>query len=104
MPTKNKNANEQTTNNFNDETNEVLTKAIVNNSVYVSCGVNRRVNLGNFEHLDIYAGVAMPIDADVEQITNDISDAIAQAMRIASLETNERYQAIKQAQSEAQGR
>lgn len=104
MPTKNKNANEQTTNNFNDETNEALTKAIVNNSVYVSCGVNRRVNLGNFEHLDIYAGVAMPIDADVEQITNDISDAIAQAMRIASLETNERYQAIKQAQSEAQGR
>jgi hypothetical protein len=104
MPTKNKNANEQTTNNFNDETNEVLTKAIVNNSVYVSCGVNRRVNLGNFEHLDIYAGVAMPIDANVEQITNDISDAIAQAMRIASLETNERYQAIKQAQSEAQGR
>lgn len=104
MPTKNKNANEQTTNNFNDETNEILTKAIVNNSVYVSCGVNRRVNLGNFEHLDIYAGVAMPIDADVKDITNDISNAIAEAMRIASLETNERYQAIKQAQSEAQGR
>jgi len=100
MPTKNKGATEQANENFNDRTDDVLLGAAVSRTPFVSVGVNRRINIGNYEHLDIYAGVAVPVGADMEEIKDDVSNSIADAMRVVSTETNNRYQMIKDAQGE----
>jgi hypothetical protein len=104
MPTKNKNAAEQQNDNLNDTSQEILTKSIVQEQIYISCGVNRRINIGNFEHLDVYVGVAAPLGTDFENLNEQLSTSIAEAMKVASTETNERYQMVKQAQAEARGR
>lgn len=74
-------------------------------AVYPSivCGVSRKVNTGNFENVDIFSAISIPVIA--EGITKDpeILAAAAQAaaelgFAIVSSETGERYQMIKELQ------
>lgn len=63
----------------------------------VVCGVNRKVNIGNYENIDVYVGVSLPISSIGE--SDDIREAVKEAARVgiemASEETFSRYEAIK---------
>jgi hypothetical protein len=98
MPTKNKGATENENENFSDRSQEIAVQAMATGTPFVTAGVNRRINLSNFEHLDIYAGVSIPIGMKMEDIAEQVSAGIADAMSIVSVETNNRYQMIKDAQ------
>jgi hypothetical protein len=100
MPTKDKNASEQTNANKAESIQDVAFASALTGKPFISCGVNRRMNLGNFEHLDIYAGITVPVGSDMESMKEEISIAIADAMKVVSQETYERFSAIKQAQDE----
>ena len=61
-------------------------------------GVNRRASLGGYEHLDIYAGITLPINAspeDIEGFSEAAKEAANQGFAIVSKETFERYNLIK---------
>lgn len=67
------------------------------------CGVNRKVNIGNYENIDVYAGIALPLDGvssgDKEALSAAIQEAAAYGFSLVSKETGERYYLIKESQS-----
>jgi hypothetical protein len=69
------------------------------------CGVNRKINIGNFENIDVYAGVSLPL-ANVsaenrEALQEAIENAAAYAFELMSKETGQRYLLIKESQQGA---
>jgi hypothetical protein len=74
----------------------------VSSSPIFICGVNRKINIGNFENIDVYAGVTLPLQGvsleDKEALAKAIEDAAAYGFSLVSKETGERYQIIKQSQ------
>jgi hypothetical protein len=96
--------------NAADKTNESLEKRlepIVNNLVVstqpmVVCGVQRKANIGNFENIDVYIAVALPValaegGTDLNAM---LREKIDEACKIASEETYDRYKLIKNNVSE----
>jgi hypothetical protein len=71
------------------------------NPVFI-CGVNRKVNIGNFENIDIYAAISIPLSEgsflDQEALTSLVSEAAAYGFNLVSKETGERYSLIKESQ------
>jgi hypothetical protein len=74
---------------------------ISTNPVFI-CGVNRKVNIGNFENIDVYAGVTIPLvnidPSDKEALSEAIKEAAADGFALVSRETGERYTLIKDSQ------
>ena len=80
--------------------------ALTTKPVFIA-GVNRKINLGNFENLDIYSGLALPVedipeDCTEEQLREILHDAAALAFAIVSKETGDRFQSIKESQNTQQ--
>lgn len=90
MPTKNKAISETTMESIASKSaSEVPT---------VQCAVNRRANLGNYEHLDILGSLEVPVGCDMDEWREQISITFSEVFREVSREVNERYQMIKEAQ------
>jgi len=103
MPKLNKSALEQSTDSPIDQVVTILSNEIsLSSSPIVICGVNRKINIGNFENIDVYAGVTIPLHGvsfeDRESLTAAINDAVAYGFSVASKETGERYSLIKESQ------
>ena len=103
MPKISKTAHEQSTDSPIVEIINTLTQeiSISNNPTFV-CGVNRKINIGNFENIDIYAGITLPLAnvslEDKEQLEKVIRDAAEYGFSLMSKETGERYLLIKESQ------
>ncbi len=65
-------------------------------------GVNRKTNIGNYENIDIYAGLTIPLSPEAIENFDALRELVAEAadhgFNITSLETFKRYDAIKSAQ------
>lgn len=67
-------------------------------------GVNRKINIGSFENVDVYAGITVPInysfnEDDIVKFRYAAEEAAKIGFAIVSKETNERYNLIKNNQS-----
>ena len=66
------------------------------------CGVNRRVNTGNYEHIDIYAGLTVPIigvlPQELDVFRQAVQDSAELGFALTSKETLERYELIRNLQ------
>lgn len=75
--------------------------SISTNPVFI-CGVNRKINIGNFENIDVYAGITLPLDNvsmdDKAKLKEAIEEAAAYGFSLVSKETGERYLLIKESQ------
>jgi hypothetical protein len=75
--------------------------SISTNPVFI-CGVNRKINTGNFENVDVYAGVTIPLTnidpSDREALSEAVKNAAAEGFAMVSRETGERYMLIKEGQ------
>lgn len=83
--------------------NTVAPQITVGTTPVVIVGVNRKINIGNFEAIDVYSGITVPIDrvGDEEymlQLEEKAREAVGAAFNIASKETFDRYKIIKEAQ------
>lgn len=67
------------------------------------CGVNRKINTGNFENIDVFAGIGVPIMAfpgeDLEAFKEAAEAAADLGFSMASRATGERYTQLKDLQS-----
>lgn len=103
MPKVNKNAHEQSTDSPIDQVVSLMSQeiAISTNPVFI-CGVNRKVNIGNFENIDVYAGITIPLNnvdpSDKDALAEAVKDAAAYGFSLVSRETGERYALIKDGQ------
>jgi hypothetical protein len=104
MPKITKSAQEQsTTDSPIDQVVNLMSQeiSISTNPVFI-CGVNRKVNIGNFENIDIYAGITIPLSDvsidDKDGLRQAIEDAAAYGFSVVSKETGDRYLLIKESQ------
>ncbi len=105
MPNISKSAKEQTE---DSPIGSAIEQALANISITTTpvfiCGVNRKANIGNFENIDIYSGLALPLDGesitDIESLKDAITKAAELGFAITSSETFQRYVIVKDAQSE----
>jgi hypothetical protein len=104
MPNISKNAFEQTTDSPLDQVVTNLTSEILStssNPIFI-CGVNRKINIGNYENIDVYAGITLPLQGvsleDRTALEAAIKDAATYAFSLMAQETGERYLLIKNSQ------
>ncbi len=90
---------EQTKNNLGDEIEATL-KQYVKGAGLVYTGVQRKVNTGNYENIDVYLGLALPIDLhealDEEKLGQVLHHIALYGFGVAATETAEKYNIIKQ--------
>lgn len=103
MPKITKTASEQTTDSPIDNVVSSLAGEIsISTNPVLICGVNRKVNIGNFENVDVYAAISLPINnaslEDRELLSEVVKEAAAYGFSLVSRETGERYQIIKDSQ------
>ncbi|MEY4334248.1 MAG: hypothetical protein RLZZ196_2991 [Bacteroidota bacterium] len=77
-------------------------KVVVTTDPVLTVAVGRKVNIGNFENVDIMACLTVPMNgvdpSNSEDFSNAIKEAAAEAFSHVSRETGERYQLIKDSQ------
>lgn len=103
MPKISKTAHEQSIDSPLEQVVNLMTQEVTisTNPVFI-CGVNRKINIGNFENIDVYAGITIPLTdvdpSDREALSEAIKLAAADGFSIVSRETGERYTLIKESQ------
>ena len=103
MPKINRSAHEESIGSpIEQAVNLVAGEISVSSTPVLICGVNRKVNIGNFENIDIYAGITIPLNgadsADREAFAEAVKEAAAYGFGLVSKETGERYMLIKDGQ------
>jgi hypothetical protein len=103
MPKITKTAFDQSTDSPVDQAVSSLAGEItISTSPVLICGVNRKVNIGNFENVDVYAAISLPLNSasleDKEELSSIVQEAAAYGFSLVSRETGERYQVIKETQ------
>lgn len=102
MPKINKNALEESVSPLADNVQTIMSASFP----FWFCGVNRKINIGNFENIDVYGGIGLPVmmvpdlqDAEsLEDFRKLIVGAAELGFSLASKETGDRYQIIKEMQ------
>jgi hypothetical protein len=103
MPKISKTAQEQSTDSPIEQVVNLMAQeiSISTNPVFI-CGVNRKINIGNFENIDVYAGVTIPLadvnPSDREALAEAVKQAAMDGFSMVSRETGERYTIIKDSQ------
>jgi len=102
MPKISKNAFEQSTDSPLDSMINSNPGISISTFPVLVCGVNRKINIGNFENIDVYAGISLPLGdvslEDKEALQAAIESAAAYGFSIVSKETGDRYVLIKESQ------
>lgn len=103
MPKVAQSTEEQSRNTMAEQSlTELLKNASVNIPTVV-CGVNRKINTGNFENIDVFFAVSVPVMAfpteDMEAFKEAVAAAAEEGFLLASKETGDRYSKIKDMQS-----
>lgn len=66
------------------------------------CGVSRKVNIGNYENIDVFSSISVPVleipHEDLEAFKEAVQEAAQIGFAIVSAETGERYHKIKELQ------
>lgn len=77
-------------------------KLTIKTEPVLTVAVGRKINTGNFENIDVMVCLTMGLEGadpkSTETFSQVIKEAAAQAFSLASRETADRYNAIKEAQ------
>lgn len=102
MPKITESITEQSLNPVMDSVISNHQKVIVTTEPVLTVAVGRKVNIGNFENVDIMACLTVPMSgvdpSSREGFSEAIKEAAAEAFSLVSRETGERYQLIKDSQ------
>ena len=102
MPTQSRAAKDEVS-PIQETVEKALASIAITTQPVVIIGVNRKVNTGNFENIDVYAGIALPIPnvsiEDMDALKEAIEKVAEAGFLVASRETFKRYSIIKEAQN-----
>lgn len=78
---------------------EAIERVLHDTAPVLICGVNRKANIGNYETVDVYVGVTMPmpeaLGASPEELRTIVAEHAELGISMAAKETADRYTAIK---------
>lgn len=78
---------------------EALPAMVLTTTPVLIAGVNRKVNIGNFENVDVYCGISLPMVGasldDLETLQKMCEDTAELGFGIVSEATGSRYTQIK---------
>jgi hypothetical protein len=79
-------------------TAELMQNVSITTDPVVITAVQRKANIGNFETIDVYAAVAMPLRGalDGAEINAALAQAFEDGFSLVARETAERYHKIKE--------
>jgi len=102
MPKINPGTVEQSVNQILETTVATHQKIVTTTEPVLTVAVGRKVNIGNFENVDLFACLTTSISgvspSDKEAFSEAIKEAASYAFSLVSKETGERYTLIKEAQ------
>lgn len=102
MPKITESAVEQSVSNVMDSVVATHQKLTVRTEPVLTVAVGRKINTGNFENVDVMVCLTVGIEgadpSNVDAFSQAVKDAASQAFSLASKETADRYNAIKEAQ------
>jgi hypothetical protein len=82
-----------------EKTSDLMQNITITTNPVVITAVQRKANIGNFETIDIYMGVAMPqslLDVtDAASMEKALTEAAEFGFSVAAKETGKRYHVIK---------
>jgi hypothetical protein len=82
-----------------DTTAKVMSNVTITSEPVVITAVQRKANIGNYENIDIYVGLAIPQTSldltNKEALQQGLMEAVEFGMSIAARETADRYHKIK---------
>jgi hypothetical protein len=82
---------------------QAMSSVAITTSPILISGVNRRINIGGWEHIDVYSGLALPVlgvsTEDLEALKEALVDAAEIGFQITSQQTYERYLRVKNNQA-----
>ena len=89
MPKINRSAQEESLGSpIEQAVNLVSGEISVSSTPVLICGANRKVNIGNFENIDIYAGITVPLSGvdvtDKEAMAEAVKEAAAYGFALVS--------------------
>lgn len=100
MTRKTQEAVEKTQDDLQTKTQEFMSQITVATQPVVVTGVQRKINIGNYETIDIYCAVSMPQEAvdtqDKEAFAKIVKEAAEVGFYITSQEVSSRYDLIKE--------
>lgn len=86
-------------NDLSDQLVTLLQNVQITQQPVVIAGVQRKINIGNFENIDVYCAVALPIDishcVSDEDIAETVDKHLDHILHIASKKTSEKYNLVK---------
>jgi hypothetical protein len=102
MPKINESPAEQSFNPIMDSAVATHQKVTVTTDPVLTVAVGRKVNIGNFENIDIFACLTVPLSgvgaSDIDALSEAVKKSAAEAFSLVSRETGERYSLIKDTQ------
>jgi len=102
MPKITESAVEQSVSNVMDSVVATHQRLTVRTEPVLTVAVGRKINTGNFENVDVMVCLTVGMEgadpSNLDAFSQAVKDAAAQAFSLASRETAERYNAIKEAQ------
>jgi len=104
MPNQSVDAAEQVEGNFViQEFERVLPNIVVSGVPILTSGINRKINIGNYENIDVFAAISLPLPEtsleEVEALKEIVAMAAELGFSMMAKEINARYAAIKELQS-----
>lgn len=101
MARKTQEAIEKTEDALDKKLEPFVGELVVATKPVVITGVQRKINIGNFETIDVYCAVSLPQDdidpADRAAIEEMVKNAAEIGFAVTSKEVSDRYQFIKEA-------
>lgn len=85
---------------LDDHLSDVMAQMVVTTKPVMVCGVQRKANIGNYENIDIYCAVALPIDLSADMNSDELTAALSEVAKygfhVTSTETLTRYKKVKE--------
>lgn len=89
---------------------QMFEEAVKNGNIHMSLpvvttGINRKINTGNYENIDVFMAVSLPVfqmpttPEELEKFKEAVSEAAKEGFLEASRNTGDRYNMIKELQS-----
>lgn len=93
-------ASDKTNDDLGQKLTPMMSNLTITTNPVVICGVQRKANIGDFETIDAYCAVALPLGevslVDQDALGEAIKEAAAYGFHVTSSETLDRYKIIKE--------